>query len=261
MQFSFTNEQEEFRSVLRRFFEDRSPPTTIRRLMETEAGYERDTWRALNQELGIGAVHVPEAYGGQGFSFVELGIVLEEMGRALVCAPYFASTALAATAILNAGSEPQKRDLLPGIGTGETVATLAFTEPNGRWDEAGVGLTATQAGGSWRLEGTKSFVLDGHTADLIVVLARRPGSQGKDGLSFFTVRGDAAGLTRRPLRVLDPTRKQALLSFAGVEADLLGEEGAAAAPFARTMMQAAVCLANENAGGADQLRQSALDYA
>ncbi|MBN8905635.1 MAG: acyl-CoA dehydrogenase family protein, partial [Rhodospirillales bacterium] len=88
MQFSFTNEQEEFRSVLRRFFEDRSPPTVIRRLMETEAGWEREAWRALNQDLGIGAVHIPETYGGQGFSFVELGIVLEEMGRALVCAPY-----------------------------------------------------------------------------------------------------------------------------------------------------------------------------
>lgn len=261
MQFSFTNEQEEFRSVLRRFFEDRSPPTVIRRLMETEAGWERDAWRALNQDLGIGAVHIPEAYGGQGFSFVELGIVLEEMGRALVCAPYFATTALAATAILNAGTETQKRELLPAIGTGETVATLAFTEPNGRWDASGVGLTATAANGRWRLEGTKSFVLDGHTADLIVVLARRPGSQGTDGLSFFTVRGDAAGLTRRPLKVLDPTRKQALLTFGGVEADLLGEEGAAAEPFARTMVQAAVCLANENAGGAERLRESALEYA
>ena len=261
MQFSFTNEQEEFRSVLRRFFEDRSPPTVIRRLMETEAGWEREAWRALNQDLGIGAVHIPETYGGQGFSFVELGIVLEEMGRALVCAPYFATTALAATAILNAGTEAQKRELLPAIGTGETVATLAFTEPNGRWDASGIGLTATEANGRWRLEGAKSFVLDGHTADLIVVLARRPGSQGTDGLSFFTVRGEAAGLTRRPLKVLDPTRKQALLTFAGVEADLLGEEGAAAAPFARTMMQAAVCLANENAGGAERLRESALEYA
>ena len=263
MQFSFTSEQEEFRSVLRRFLEEKSPPSVVRRLMESEAGWERESWRELNQQLGIGAVHVPEAYGGQGFGFVELGIVLEEMGRALLCAPYFASTVLAATAIMNAGSEAQKRDLLPAIAAGETVATLAFTEPNGRWDATGVEMTATATavGGGFRLDGMKSFVLDGHTADVIVVVARRAGSIGDEGLSFFTVAGDAAGLTRRALKVMDPTRKQARLEFRSVEAALLGEAGGGAAPFARTMTQAAVCLANEMVGGAERLRQSALDYA
>ncbi len=261
MQFSFTSEQEEFRSVLRRFLEDKSPPAVVRRLMETEAGWERESWRELNQLLGLTAVHIPEAYGGQGFGFVELGIVLEEMGRALLCAPYFASTALAATAIMNAGTEAQKRDLLPPIAAGETIATLAFTEPNGRWDTTGIEMTATAVGGGFRLDGVKSFVLDGHTADMIVVLARRPGSIGDDGLSFFTVPGDATGLTRRALKVLDPTRKQARLEFRAVDAALLGEEGKGAGPFARTMMQASVCLANEMVGGAERLRQSALDYA
>jgi alkylation response protein AidB-like acyl-CoA dehydrogenase len=261
MQFSFTSEQEEFRSVLRRFLEEKSPTTTVRRLMETDAGWDRDSWRELNQLLGLTAVHIPEAYGGQGFGPVELCIVLEEMGRALLCAPYFASTVLAATAIMNAGTEAQKRELLPGIAAGDTIATLAFTEPNGRWDTGGIATTATQAGGAFRLDGVKSFVLDGHTADLIVVVARRPGSTGDDGLSFFTVPGDASGLTRRALKVMDPTRKQALLEFRSVEAELLGAEGAGAAPFAKTMMQAAVCLANEMVGGAERLRQSALDYA
>ena len=256
MQFSFTGEQEEFRSVLRRFLEEKSPATVVRRLMETEAGWERDGWRELNQQLGLTAVHIPEAYGGQGFGFVELGIVLEEMGRALLCAPYFASTVLAATAIMNAGTEAQKRDLLPDIAAGETIATFAFTEPNGRWDAAGIETTATPTGGRYRLDGVKSFVLDGHTADLIVVAAT-----GAKGLSFFTVPGNAPGLTRRALKVMDPTRKQARLEFRAVEAALLGEEGGGAAPFARTMMQAAVCLANEMVGGADRLRQSALDYA
>lgn len=261
MQFTFTAEQEEFRSVLRRFLEEKSPPTTVRKLMETETGWDRAAWRELNNQLGLSAVHIPEAYGGQGFSFVELAIVLEEMGRALLCAPYFASTVLAATAILNAGTEAQKKDLLPGIADAETIATLAFTEPNGRWDAAGVEMTATKAGSAYRLDGVKSFVLDGASADLIVVLARRPGTSGTDGLSFFTVPGDAKGLTRRALKVMDPTRKQALLTFNGVEATLLGEEGAGAAPFARTMTQAAACLANEMVGGAERLRESALDYA
>lgn len=256
MQFSFTSEQEEFRSILRRFLEDKSPPTVVRRLMETEAGWDRATWQDLNQQLGLTAIHIPEAYGGQGFSFVELGIVLEEMGRALLCAPYFASTVLAATAIVNAGTEAQKRELLPAIADGSCIATLAFTEPNGKWDASGVETAAVADGGLFRLSGVKSFVVDGHTADLIVVLARSAA-----GLSFFTVRGDAPGLTRRALKVLDPTRKQAMLTFQSVEAELLGQEGAAAAPFAKTMTQAAACLANEMVGGAERLRQSALDYA
>jgi alkylation response protein AidB-like acyl-CoA dehydrogenase len=261
MQFTFTAEQEEFRSVLRRFLEEKSPPTAVRKLMETDTGWDRAAWRELNNQLGLSAVHIPEAYGGQGFSFVELGIVLEEMGRALLCAPYFASTVLAATAIMNAGTEAQKKDLLPGIAEAGTIATLAFTEPNGRWDAAGVEMTATKAGSVYRLDGVKSFVLDGASADLIVVLARRPGTSGTDGLSFFAVRGDAKGLTRRALKVMDPTRKQARLTFQGVEASLLGEEGTGAAPFARTMTQAAACLANEMVGGAERLRESALDYA
>ena len=261
MQFSFTSEQEEFRSILRRFFEDKSPATAVRRLMETETGWDRSAWLDLNQQLGLTAIHIPEAYGGQGFSFVELGIVLEEMGRALLCAPYFASTVLAATAIVNAGTEAQKRELLPSIADGSCIATLAFTEPKGRWDASGVEMTATASGGRFRLDGVKSFVLDGHTSDLIVVLARRPGSSGNEGLSFFTIAGNARGLMRRPLQVLDPTRKQALLEFYSVEAELLGEEGAGALPFAKTMAQAAACLANEMVGGAERLRQSALDYA
>jgi alkylation response protein AidB-like acyl-CoA dehydrogenase len=256
MQFSFTSEQEEFRSVLRRFLEDRSPPTVVRRLMETEIGWDRAAWRDINETLGLTGVHIPEAYGGQGFGHVELGIVLEEMGRALLCAPFFASTVLAATAILNAGTESQKKALLPPIAAGDTIATLAFTEPNGRWDADGIEMTATPAGARYRLDGTKSFVLDGHSADLIVVVARAP-----QGLSFFTVPADAPGLTRRALKVMDPTRKQARLEFHAVEADLLGEAGGGAAPFAKTMVLAAVCLANEMVGGAERLRKSALDYA
>ena len=261
MQFTFTAEQQEFRQVLRRFFEDTSPPSAVRRLMATERGWDLGQWRELNQQLGLCGVHAPEAYGGQGFSFVELGVVLEEMGRALVCAPFFASTVLATTAILNAGSEAQKTALLPPLVSGERVAALAFTEPNGAWDASGVAMTATPSGGGFRLDGVKSFVVDGASADLVVVLARRPGSSGDEGLSFFTVAGDAPGLVRTPLKTLDPTRKLARLEFAGVEAELLGEEGGAAAPFAKTLDQAAACLASEMVGGAEHLRESALDYA
>jgi alkylation response protein AidB-like acyl-CoA dehydrogenase len=259
MRFSFTPEQEEFRATLRRALEARSPTKEVRRLMATEAGFEREGWQRLNQELGLTALAIPEAYGGQGFGFSELGIVLEEMGRGLLCAPFF-STILATGAILNAGTEEQKRALLPAIASGETTATLAFAEDGGSNEPSAVATTAAPSGSAYRLDGTKSFVLDGHTADLIVVLARRAGSKGEDGLSLFTVQGKAPGLERRALATMDETRKLARLTFRSVEAKLLGEEGAAAAPFAKTMQQALICLANEMVGGAERLREDALAY-
>ena len=260
MSFSFTDEQNEFREFLRRFLQDKSPTTEVRRLMETDDGYDGEVWKQLSTDLGLPAVHIPERYGGQGFGFAELGIVMEEMGRALLCAPYFSSAVLATSAILNAGTEEQKLKFLPSLGSGETRATLAFTEDNGRWDSAGVAATATASDDGYLLDGCKSYVLDGHSADLIVVLARQPGSSGDDGLSFFTVAGDADGLTRQRLETTDPTRKQARLQFTSVRAELLGEGGAAAAPLSKTLDQAAVCLANEMVGGAERLREAALDY-
>lgn len=261
MRFSFSNEQEEFRSILRRFLEAQSKPADVRRLMETEAGFERDRWKKLNQELGLTAIAIPEAYGGQGFGCTELAIVLEEMGRALLCAPYFSSVVLAATAIMNAGTDAQKRKLLPAIAAGDTIATLASTEDSGLWDGASVTMTGTPSGSGYKLDGVKSFVLDGHTADLIVVLARSPGSNGSEGLSLFTVAANAPGLERQPLKTMDPTRKLARLTFKSVEAELLGDAGKAAAPFAKTMTLATACLANEMVGGAEKLRESSLEYA
>lgn len=261
MKFSFTDEQQEFRSVLRRFLEDKSPTTEVRRLMETDEGCDPEVWRQLCQELGLTAIHIPESYGGQGFGVGELAIAVEEMGRALLCAPYFASTVMAATAILKAGNEDQKRLMLPDIASGETVATLALAENSGAWDTSGVAMTATASGDKYTLEGTKSFVLDGCTAGVIVVVARKAGSSGDDGVSFFTVAGDAANLERVQLNSMDPTRKLARLTFSGVDAELLGEEGAAAGPLAETLDVAAICLANEMVGGAERLRESAVEYA
>jgi alkylation response protein AidB-like acyl-CoA dehydrogenase len=261
MRFNFTDEQREFRSVVRRFLEDKSPASEVRRLMETDAGCDAEVWRHLSRNLGLTALHVPEVYGGQGFGISELAIAVEEMGRALLCAPYFASMVLATTVILKAGSDAQKRALLPDLAAGRTIAAFAFTEENGRWDTGGIATTATRMGEKYQLNGVKSFVVDGHTANMIVVLARRPGSGEADGLSLFTVRGDAAGLQRRRLESMDQTRKLARLTFAAVEAELLGAEGAAGDPLQATLDIAAICLANEMVGGAERLRESAVEYA
>ncbi len=131
MNFAFSEEQEQLRDAVRRFMEAKSPSAEVRRLMETTEGYDEAVWKQMAQELGLQSLHIPEAHGGQGYTFVELGIVLEEMGRVLLCAPYFSTVALAASAIMNVATDAQQGELLPGIASGETIAALAFTEPNG----------------------------------------------------------------------------------------------------------------------------------
>jgi alkylation response protein AidB-like acyl-CoA dehydrogenase len=261
MNFAFSEEQDQLRDAVRKFMEAKSASAEVRRLMETVEGYDENVWKQMAQELGLQSLHIPEAHGGQGFSFVELGIVLEEMGRALLCAPYFATVALAANAIMNAGSDAQQSELLPGIASGETIATLAFTEPNGKWDASGITMEATGSGDKVTLDGTKMFVIDGHTANVIVVVARQPGTGGEDGISFFTVAGDADGLTRTPLATMDQTRKQAQLEFSGVAAKPLGEPGTGWAALSKTLDQAAVCLSDEMAGGAQQCLDMSVEYA
>ena len=164
MNFAFSEEQEQLREAVRKFMEAKSPSSEVRRLMETTEGYDEAVWKQMAQELGLQSLHLPEAHGGQGFTFVELGIVLEEMGRVLLCAPYFSTVVLAADAIMNAGTDVQQGELLPGIASGETIAALAFTEPNGRWDASGITMEASGKGDSYQLSGTKMFVIDGHTA-------------------------------------------------------------------------------------------------
>ncbi|MFZ9422053.1 MAG: acyl-CoA dehydrogenase family protein, partial [Ilumatobacteraceae bacterium] len=220
MNFAFTEEQEELRKTVRAFLDSKSPETAVRTQMETEQGYDKAVWDQMGSQMGLMGLHIPEDFGGMGFSYVELGVVLEEMGRALLCAPYFSTVVLAANTLLQSGDDAAKKKYLPGIAAGETIATLASTEPSGKWDESGITMTAKGSGSKFTLDGTKMFVIDGHTASLIIVAART----GK-GVSLFAVDGNAKGLTRTALSTMDQTRKQAKLEFKGVEAELIGAEG------------------------------------
>ena len=271
MQFTFSDEQEEFRLIVRRFMDDKSPTTEIRKLMDTDDGYDKAVWKQLSEVLGLPGIHLPEEYGGQGFGFIELCIVLEEMGRALLCAPYFSATALAATAIIEAGTEEQKLALLPDIASGQTLATLAFTDTTGNWEVGSTEVTAEPVGSdsqlndsqlnSFQLKGTKSFVVDGHIADLLVVAARTPGTTGAYGLSLFTLPGSGNGIKRRLLKSLDPTRKLACIEFDNAPATLLGELNGAGTTLPHILNLAAVALASESVGGAQKMLESSLDYA
>ena len=261
IQFAFTDEQEQFRSAIRRFLNDRSPTTEVRRLMATAEGYDPAVWRQLSEDLALPGIHIPEQYGGAGFGMVELCIVTEELGRALLCAPYFSTAVLAANAILNAGTEAQKSALLPDIAKGARLATLAVTELNGNWDPMSVEVVATPGANGYLLDGVKSYVVDGHVADLLIVAARAPRTVGREGLALFTLDANAGGVERRLLESMDPTRKIARIDFHGAAANLLCNLDDGAKPILRTLDQAAIALANEMVGGAQALFDSAVNYA
>ena len=256
MNFDFDEDQEELRHTVRRFLEHSCAEADVRRLMATDLGYDEAVWAQMAGQLGLHGLAIPEEYGGAGFGFVELGIVLEEMGRVLLCAPFFASAVMAAELLMAAGDEQACKDYLPGIASGETIATVALTESDGHWQESSVTLRAVQAGGTWRLSGAKTFVPDGFSAGLILVVARTD-----DGIGVFAVDGDADGLARESLPTMDQTRKQARLDFDSVSARPIGSADDAWPAVSRMLEVAAVGLAAEQVGGAQRALEMAVEYA
>ncbi len=255
MTFGFTEEQQELRSTTARFLEEKSSSAKVRELMETAEGFDEGTWKQM-ADLGWFAMAIPEEYGGIGFGFVEVTVLMEEMGKRLLPSPYFSSVVLAANAILNAGTEDQKKELLPGIADGTTRATLAFVEPSGKWEIDSIETSASGSGDSWTISGDKSYVIDGATANLLVVAAKTPA-----GISLFTVDPDAEGVTRTPLQTLDMTRKQAKIGFSNTPAKPLGTDGAGAEALSKTLDQAAAALAAEMVGGSQACLDASTTYA
>jgi len=249
----FTEEQEELRRTVRTFLERTSPESAVRRLMESAEGYDPAVWKQMGEQLGLQGIHVPEEYGGSGFSFVELCLVLEEMGAHLFSGPFFASAVLATEALLGSTDEEAKKELLPGIAGGETIATLAYANDAGHPDGA-VEAVSTPSG--YTLSGARHFVLDGALADLILVVACADA-----GPSLFAVEKGAAGLTTAPLSTMDLTRKQADLVFDGTPARLIGSEGDADDGLVQVLRLACVALVNESVGGARAVLAQATTYA
>src|SRR5262245_45389771 len=171
MDFGFNDEQELLRSTARKFLENECTSEFVRKRMAEPAGVTDEFWGKVAEEGWLGLVF-PEAYGGSGLGFVDLTVLMEEMGRAVMPGPFVSTVLLGGLAILEAGSPAQKEAWLPKIAAGETKTALAWTEPSGRWDAGGVTTTAKPAAGGWLLNGTKLFVLDAHIADVLVVVAR-----------------------------------------------------------------------------------------
>ena len=264
MEFAFSQDQDELRRAARRFLEVASSEERVRAAMETEQGYDSATWEQLSEELAWTALTIPEEYGGLGMSYLDLHPLMEEMGRALLCSPFFSTICLGANALLLGGNGVQKERHLPGIAAGETTATLAYAEKNGQLDAAGIEATCSRTAAGYILRGTKSYVLDGHTADLLIVAARTENSEGAEGVSLFLVPGDADGVKRAWLPTMDQTRRLASVELNDVLVPpdaLVGEEGRGWALCERTLDLARIALAAEQVGAAEMCLDMSVEYA
>jgi alkylation response protein AidB-like acyl-CoA dehydrogenase len=252
---AFTDEHEELRATLRAFLDDHSDETAVRAHMASDRGYDASVWQQMAEQLGLAGLVIPEEYGGAGMGYVELLVVMEELGRRLCCSPFLSTAVLATNALLHCAEPTTRKELLVEIAAGRALATLAFAEPNGRWDVGGISMRARPQGGGFALTGSKCHVIDGHTADVILVAARTDA-----GVGVFRVAGDAKGLVRTPLPELDLTRKLARLDFDATPATEISQ-GDQTAALERVIALATTALAAEQVGGAQACLDMAVQYA
>ena len=262
MNFSFSEEQQMIRATAEAFLAEKSTSAAVRRAMVTERGYDPQLWQSICEQMYWQAMTIPEAHGGLGLGYVELVATLEQMGRYLLCAPFYASVCLATNALLVAASEEQKARHLPQLAAG-TTGTLAYTGASGRWDCSAVEALARPEGDNYRISGRFRYVPDGHTAGLLVVAARSEGSAGDAGISLFVLPAQTPGVSRQCLPTMDQTRKQAQLQFEDVLVpgdNLLGEFGQGGPALAKIIDLATVAIAADQVGGAQQALDSTVDY-
>ncbi len=256
MDFALNEDQATLQQVLRGLFSTKSSEGAVRDQMDEPTAFDRSLWTQMAGQLGLHGLAIPEEYGGGGFGFVELGVVLQEMGYALVVSPFFASCVMSAQLLLAHDDEQARKELLPGIASGEVIATVALAESTGSWSTSDVGTTAQQTAAGWRLRGEKLYVLDGVVADLVLVVARA----GQD-VGVFAVDARATGLIREPLHTMDQTRKQARLSFEDTPARLVGSLDGAQAAVSTMLDRCAIALAAEAVGGTQKVLDMAVAYA
>ncbi len=255
-------EQTMIRDSAKAWVQEKSPVTAFRKMRDSNNsdGFDRNAWAEM-AELGWAGILIPEAYGGTGLGYLTLGLVLEETGRTLTASPLL-STATATTALLLGGNEEQKKKWLPKIAEGKAIGTLAVDEAPHHAPEK-VALKAEKSGPGYKLNGTKTFVMDGGTADLIVVAARTSGKPGdKNGITLFVVDGKASGLTREKLKSVD-SRGVANLTFKDVSvgADaVLGSVDQGFGVLEPTLDRARAAIAAEMLGQAVQSFETTLDY-
>lgn len=261
MEFRFTDEQKMIRETAESFLQDVSTSEAVRKAMATEAGYDAELWQRICTELCFQAITIPEEFGGMGLGFVELAAVLEQMGRTLLCSPFFSTVCLGAHSLLVAGTDAQKNEYLPQIVEGTLTATLAYTgakaaHGGGNWGADAVQATYTKSGNDYVLNGTLRYVIDGHTADLLIIAARAENSTGTNGISLFVVPASTTGMTRKWLPTMDQTRHQAeiLLNNVSISTSALMSTEAQAWPQLQKIISLAkIAVSAEQMGSAQEM--------
>jgi alkylation response protein AidB-like acyl-CoA dehydrogenase len=239
---------EDLRAALRELLAEISPPSEVRRLMDTAEGHDAVAWKRI-AAMGLLGLRVPARHGGSGLTMGEVAAVFEETGAALLCAPLLATVALAVEVLLASGDEDGAAAFLPAVVAGECVATVALGDATTRAEP-------TTAAGGYLLHGQASQVVDGATADLLLVVAESAGGTG-----VFAVQGEAPGLARTPLVTMDQTRKQARLQFEATPARLVGQDGRGREALGAALDRASVALAAEQLGGTRRCLEMAVDHA
>ena len=258
-----TEEQTMLRDMAKQFFTEQVPVTNLRKLRDEESaeGYDKAVWQQI-VELGFAGILIPEEQGGTGFGPIGLGIVMQEAGRTLAATPLYSTAILGAGLILAAGSDTQKAELLPQIASGELLTALALEE-TAHHNPKQVAMSAEQNGDQIILSGQKNFVIDGHIADKLIVVARTSGAAGDaNGLSMFLVDAKAKGVTITRTHMVD-SRNAAIVSFDKVNvpvSDALGPLGAAMAELESVLDLGRACLAAEMLGGIEAVFDTTLAY-
>jgi alkylation response protein AidB-like acyl-CoA dehydrogenase len=262
MDFSLNEEQAMLKTAARDFLEKECPKSLVRQLAKDEKGYSPELWRKM-AELGWLGLIFPAEYGGSGGSFLELAVLMEEMGRACLPSPFFSTVVQSGLFILNSGSEEQKRDLLPKVAEGKVILTLALTEPSARYDAASVSTEAIRDNGDYLISGTKLFIPDAHIADYIICVARtKKGEVPEDGLTAFLVDVKSLGVSCTVLKSIAGDKLSEVI-FDRVRVpkkNIVGELDQVWDPLQQTLQQAKIAKCAEMVGGAQQVLEMAADY-
>lgn len=245
------------------FLAEISSSQAIRNAMASEQGFEEKIWQRICGEMYWQAIHIPEEYGGLGLGYVELVVLLEQMGRYLLCSPFFSTVCLGANALMIAGTEAQKQQHLNQICAGKLTATVAFTGCNGQWGADAIEGIVDLQGDNYVLNGTYRHVPNGHTAELLIVAARHKASKGEEGISLFAISANTPGVSRTWLPTMDQTRKQAEIVFESVTLSkdhLMGEFANAWLPLQQIINLATIASAAEQTGGSQQILDLTVAY-
>jgi len=263
MDFELGEEQLMLKTSARDFLERECPKQLVRAMMDDANGYSPDLWKKM-ADLGWMGLVFPEEYDGVGSTFVDLAVLLEEMGRALVPGPFLPTVVLAGRTILLAGTDEQKRRFLPAIASGDMFMTLAFTEAGGSLEASGITVEATPSNGDFVIDGTKLFVPDAHIADYILCVTRtKDGPSQEDGITLFLVDATSAGIHTEVLKTMTG-EKLCEVVFREVmvpRGNMLGELHQGWPIMQRLMQEAAVAECAWTVGGARWVLETSVEYA